>query len=264
MARRREREPHVVRLLRIVIAVRGRLARNANELAALCEVSRRTIFRDIQALNDAGIAIAYNPQLARYCLVNEPSWSAPPLTDHELQALAAAVVLLDDEGAGGLAGPARSALGKLVGQLSGRQRTDVEGFLDRIGPASRRESRGPRGAIWEGLCDALWYGRDVRVLYRECPKGGLVQTRLDGISLERVEGEWVVVGRSSLHRRVIRIGLVVVEELLPLEPVGPLNPSRPEDRKPASPPPRSPRSAVAAVDSGGEIAKLNAVITEGA
>ena len=60
------------RLLELIMAIQSDRFPNARTLAERCEVSRRTIYRDLDTLDAAGIPVRYRPdrqgyQLARSC-----------------------------------------------------------------------------------------------------------------------------------------------------------------------------------------------------
>ena len=59
------------RLLQIVIALQSDRRPNARELAEECEVSRRTIFRDLETIEAAGLAIQYDATRQGYRLAQE-------------------------------------------------------------------------------------------------------------------------------------------------------------------------------------------------
>jgi predicted DNA-binding transcriptional regulator YafY len=65
------------RLLAIVLELQGRGRRRAEDLAATFETSKRTIYRDITALCEAGVPIVATPGLG-YSLT--PGYFLPPLS----------------------------------------------------------------------------------------------------------------------------------------------------------------------------------------
>src|SRR3954465_6812242 len=54
------------RLLRLVALLQAGRGYNANALALECEVSRRTIFRDLEVLRQAGVPVDFNDQEVSY------------------------------------------------------------------------------------------------------------------------------------------------------------------------------------------------------
>src|SRR3989440_9207607 len=65
------------RLLAIVLELQGKGKQRAEDLAATFEVSKRTVYRDIQALSEAGVPIAAAPGQG-YMLVS--GYFLPPLS----------------------------------------------------------------------------------------------------------------------------------------------------------------------------------------
>ena len=77
----------LARLLQLLMILQSERFPNARRLAEACEVSRRTVYRDLAILEAAGIEVLYQPerqgyQLARNC------WLQPTqLEDHEALAI---------------------------------------------------------------------------------------------------------------------------------------------------------------------------------
>ena len=67
----------IIRMWRILLALRSRVARNTRDLAELCEVSRRTIFRDLRALSEAGVPVEYSMERQGYRLAPGFAWEVP-------------------------------------------------------------------------------------------------------------------------------------------------------------------------------------------
>ncbi len=55
------RRGQLVRLLQIIVALQSGRRPNVRGLAALCEASRRTIFRDLDTVEEAGIPVESDP-----------------------------------------------------------------------------------------------------------------------------------------------------------------------------------------------------------
>jgi predicted DNA-binding transcriptional regulator YafY len=207
----RSRRAPLSRLLQIVTALRSDRCPNARQLAEECEVSRRTIFRDLEAIEAAGLPVEYDAARQGYRLSDPPSCQASPLDEREVMALTLAVNGGPDAGTFGLDIAARSGLSKLIGRLTGgaRQRAAA------LDAATRAEGSNPpvdpvRRAIYNVVFDALTRGVQVRVLLRE--RGSETETTLLApYRLLVARDGWAVVGRSSLDRCVRMIPLDDIE-----------------------------------------------------
>jgi predicted DNA-binding transcriptional regulator YafY len=201
------RRSQLARLLQILLALRGRSAPNARELADLCEVSRRTIYRDLQTLAQAGVPLRYLPEQQGYRLAPGFHLEAPKLEESEAIALVLVAAACTDAEALGRRQQVAAALLKLVQSLPTGLRERSALLCERIvGPGPHGSSVAPRDgqqtALTDVLLEALIQNRQVRLVYRERLPADLVETRLSPYYLQRSCTDWQVVGRSSLHRKV--------------------------------------------------------------
>src|SRR5579871_3109922 len=75
------------RLLELIVAIQSERYPNARVLAERCEVSRRTIYRDLETLAAAGIPVHYRPDRQGYQLARGYSFTLPSLDEKEALAL---------------------------------------------------------------------------------------------------------------------------------------------------------------------------------
>jgi predicted DNA-binding transcriptional regulator YafY len=207
----RSRRAPLCRLLQIVTALRSDRCPNARHLAEECEVSRRTIFRDLEAIESAGLPVEYDAARQGYRLAETPSGRSSPLDEREVMALTLAVNVGGPVRAFGLDDAARSGLSKLIGGLSGgsHQRAIA------LDAATRAEGPKPpvdagRKAIYDAVFDALTRGVQVRVMLLD-PGREAETTLLAPYRLLATRKGWSVVGRSSVDRCVRLIPLAQVE-----------------------------------------------------
>jgi predicted DNA-binding transcriptional regulator YafY len=198
------------RLLQIVLSLQSDRRPNARQLAEECEVSRRTIFRDLETIALAGLPVEYDPARQGYRLASPPPLRAAGLEEREIQALAVLVNTRGDSDPFGLNGPARSALSKLLGGLTPEARVRTEAVdlatRDQAPPAPLDPHR---RAVYEGLLRAVVLGVQVRLTLR-VPRRGVEMTRLTPYRIVALREGWAVVGRSTLHRQVRLVPLARV------------------------------------------------------
>lgn len=211
----RDRIRRLVRLIDLLAAGR---AYPAAELAGLCGVSRRTVFRDVSTLRDAGLPVRFD-EPRRGFLLDRPPYLRP--TDFSLAEALSVLVLCD-----GLAGtepgvafrsPARTAALKLLSGLPPRLREHVGELAERIDV--RTAATNPLAdatSHYERLEEALRLRRHVRVRYDSYSDRKVLTTLLSPYRLMFRVRSWYVVGRSSLHRavRTFNVGRVLESTLL--------------------------------------------------
>ena len=138
------------RMLRIIVELRARRFPDANGLAKAVEVSRRTIYRDLSTLLDAGVPVRYRPDRRGYEL--DPGFFLPPVALEESEALALAAHAFGPSPPGepDQAADARRGMLKIVAALPDAARARVSALIDAIDPASRRSGQAGRWEVDSG------------------------------------------------------------------------------------------------------------------
>lgn len=207
-----ERLLHLLRLLQA--AGRGY---DAESLAEACGVSRRTIFRDLDLLRNAGLQLWYDEEQRRYKMPGPRM--LPPTSFTSSEALA--LITLCHEIGGRHALPflseARSAVMKLENALPIKLREQVQASAEAIQinmpPVNPLDDH---QGIYDELVNAAASKRSVRIVYEAAIDEGRIQTRLNPYHLLFSRRSWYVIGRSSVHRevRTFNVGRIQRLELL--------------------------------------------------
>lgn len=208
----------VQRLLRLVGLLQSGRNFNSVQLADICQVSRRTVFRDIKTLQVSGVSVRFDENKQGYSL--PPTSFLPPaeLTLEETISL----LLLCHELGGQTGGvpfqhPTRSAALKLLSNLP-RHLRDYVGEITasmEVGhnPHNRLDEAKP---FYQQLLDALADSRQIRIAYDSLFEQQKISTLLSPYRVFFHRRSWYVVGRSSLHRavRTFNVGRILKAELL--------------------------------------------------
>lgn len=201
------------RLLALVmlLQVRGRMT--AQDLAAELEVAERTIYRDIEALNAAGVPIEAERGPGGGCwLPAGYRTTLTGLTTPELQALFVA------PGGGpladlGLGGAGAAAFRKLAAALPAVQRPDVARVQERIhldaAPWFRPAEPIPHLAT---IQEAVWRECQLQLTYRR-GDGTPLAGRVDPYGLVSKASVWYLVGGQAGVIRAYRISRITAAVL---------------------------------------------------
>ena len=190
------RADRVLSLL-LLLQARGRLS--AAELATRLEVSRRTVYRDVDALSVAGVPVRTEPgPHGGIELVEGWRTDLTGLTEPELDALFTSA-----------AGPAfESAMGKLAaalpsdsGRRAGRMRERL--LVDSAGWGSRGEAS-PHLRVVQ---DAVFADRRLRLRYRRA-EAQVTERVVDPLGLVLKAGVWYLVADANGTRRLFRLSRV--------------------------------------------------------
>ncbi|GLV60476.1 transcriptional regulator [Dictyobacter sp. S3.2.2.5] len=202
------------RLLTILLLLQARGRMTARELAERLEVAERTIYRDLQALGQAGIPVyAEAGTGGGYSLIEEYQTRLTGLTKSEVRALAPSQSPgpLHDLGLGSAL---EAALLKLEAALS----PHWHGDMDTVKRSIHLDST---GWLWTNepvpflslLNEALWLGQKVEVDY--CRHDGQVRRRIiDPYGLVAKSTAWYLVGAVEGQVRLFRVSRVRAVTLL--------------------------------------------------
>jgi proteasome accessory factor B len=204
------------RLIRLIDLLGAGRAYRAEELARLCGVSRRTIFRDLATLRDSGLSI-WSDEDRQGFLLDRPSYLKPvDLTVPEaLSMLVLCDKLAESRNGIPLQSAARSAALKILTLLPLRLRRYVEVVEQvhlRVGPVNPLQGA---SSTYDLLTRAFDERRQVRIRYDSFFEKKEIRTLLSPYRLLFHTRSWYVVGRSSLHRavRTFNLGRVLHAEL---------------------------------------------------
>ena len=193
----------VYRLLRLITLLQTRGGYSATELANELEVSRRTIFRDLNMLEMARIPYYFDPDRGGYRISSH--FFLPPVNLTLTEALA--VLLLTRRGpkAGQvplLSQGARAAV-KLESALPKAIREHVGSVMDRMsfstGPLSKHEGL---DAMFDELAEATARRKVCRIVYISFHERKQIQTTIHPLRLMFIGRAWYLIAHSAKHRQV--------------------------------------------------------------
>lgn len=199
------------RLFAIVQALRGERLRTARQLAALLEVSPRTVYRDVQDLIGSGVPVE---GAAGVGYVLRPGHLLPPLgfSAEELQALAFGARMVEVWSDPALAAAAAEALVKLRAVVPPAQEVALRAapltsYAPRMTPAERARLGIVRRAVTER--------RKLRLRYAR-PGGVPEQRAVRPLSVEFWGHAWTLTAWCELRQdfRVFRLDRMLAAETL--------------------------------------------------
>lgn len=206
------------RLLAIVLELQARGRQRAEDLAATFETSKRTIYRDIEALSEAGVPLVAVPGQG-YSLME--GYFLPPLTFSSDEA--AMLLLGSDVMAGSFdrqyRAAAETAGRKIAGVLPDGLRVEVAALRESILFIPARAT--PEERFLSLLRGAILERRAVRFRYhtrhRADGSGDPTTREVDPYTLVHLQGAWYVTGHDGLRGQVRTFRLDRMEELTELE-----------------------------------------------
>jgi len=207
----------ITRLLRLLQTLQSGGGQNASGLATMCGVSRRTLFRDLQSLRDAGVPLQFDKEQDRYSIPG--SFFLPPTNFTAAEALSL-IALAREMGRGDrlpfYEGAYAAAL-KLEGSLPSSLRQELRLVTKsiRIKPSQISQLK-DKASIFHQLLDARAQERVVEIQYGSHTECETITTRLRPYHLLFSRHCWYVIGRSSLHAevRTFHVGRIVAVKML--------------------------------------------------
>jgi proteasome accessory factor B len=192
----------VHRLIKLISLLQGGRGHNVSSLAGECRVTRRTIFRDLDALKLAGIPLIYYEPEQTYRLAG--SHLLPPTNLSPQEALAI-VVLCHELGGDGqipFQSAARSAALKIENNLPSRLREQLRPVSTAVKVRLPQVQQTNGDGTYEQLVQALAERKSLSIDYDSYADRQRLQTKLSPYQLLFHNHSWYVIGRSSLHRAV--------------------------------------------------------------
>ena len=191
------------RVLKVIMALQTGRSSNADELARECSVSRRTIYRDLNLVEKAGIPFFYDTKTGGYRMHATGLLPAINLSPDE----ALSIVLLASElgrtGRLPLFQPARDAAAKIESSLPLGLRAFLGGLIRnmavRTGPTARHNALQESYRL---IQRAITRRETLEAVYISFHDEGQIRTRLEPYWLMFHERAWYVIGRSSHHKAI--------------------------------------------------------------
>ena len=190
------------RMLRMILEIRTKRFPDAGDLAETCEVSRRTVYRDLDALIAGGVPVHYRTDRRGYEIGSGFFLEPTRLEEEEILAMAIRSVLP----ALPLAAEARTGLAKVIQGLPEASRARCLRLLDVLEiPAVTTDS-----ATFLELLALLEAGKHPRVIVADSEVPGAHQRILVLQDCRLIYGEagWTLVGRA-LNAGVEELRIVV-------------------------------------------------------
>jgi proteasome accessory factor B len=191
------------RVLKIVRLLHGHRLHTAGELAAECGVSRRTLFRDLEAIEQAGFTVWFDRRERAYRIHRRDFLPPINLSAAEAGELLILASLLDDGGGLPLLHGAREALSKLEVNLPMDTRLEALRYSRaaavRLGPTSDHTPLRPAYAAIHGAIAAL---RRTACRYHGPGERVPLDLRLEPYWLVFHGPAWYVIGWSDYHAAV--------------------------------------------------------------
>jgi len=191
------------RVLKIITLLQGCRTYNAEQLAAECGVSRRTIYRDLNMVERAGIPFSFDSKSGGY-QVNASGLL--PAVNLSLEEALAIVLLASELGKTGrlpLFQPARDAAAKIESALPLGLRATLGSLMKhmavRPGPVARHNTLHD---AYDLVRRAILRRETLQCVYISFHDAAQIRTLLDPYWLLFHERAWYVIGRSHRDRAV--------------------------------------------------------------
>ena len=210
------------RLLAIVLELQGRKVVRAEDLAGLFETSVRTIYRDIQALSEAGVPIAGTTGTG-YSLME--GYFLPPIrfTIEEAVTLLIGTEFIEQQFDADYRHKAHDAKRKIEGTLSDSVRKETSRIRKSLGilaPHKPSELSNEKENL-NKIRRALLNGRKIRFHYLKKSTNSTESRHSERTvapyGLVLVEGAWMLVAWCELRQDIRHFGLSRMSELIEMD-----------------------------------------------
>lgn len=200
------------RLFAILLALQKQKRIRSQDLADQFEVSKRTIYRDMLALNESGVPIVSLPGEGYELL---EGYYLPPLnfSDTEAVALILGTQLLKQQAAGSVTSGAQQALDKIAAALPRSVRARVESLTSIISFFAVQDRFNLDDPHLLTLQRAIQDKRIVHLRYHGIERDATTERVVEPYRLFYAEGIWYVEGYCRLRREMRTFRISRVEKL---------------------------------------------------
>ncbi len=207
----------ISRLIQLLGLLHSAKGQNAGQLADAAGVSRRTIFRDLEVLRNAGVPLLFDDDNNVYRI---PGTYYLPPTNFTTEEALAMIVLCHELGTNSrlpFYQAARNAALKLEASLPGRIREQLQEISSAVqittGPGNPLDGQLP---VYQQLLSAIASRRPVQIEYDSFSDQQVICLKLSPYRMLFSRRSWYVIGRSALHRevRTFNVGRIRTLELL--------------------------------------------------
>lgn len=193
----------ITRLLKLIQILQSGCGQNISGLGEACGVSRRTAFRDIEALRRAGMPVEYEDAYDRYSLAKSHFMPPINLSSEESLSLIALAAELGRKDRFPYHYLARTAALKLENGLSSslqKSSRNLRGAVRiQLVPSVSTENK---ESVYQALVAAQQGRRVLKIEYDAGLNHSPMVTNLRVYSLFFCRHSWYAIGRSSLHSGV--------------------------------------------------------------
>jgi len=203
------------RLIGIMLVLQGRRATSVPELAQRFEVTRRTLYRDLKALSDAGFPLASDA--GRYGVPEGHQLAPVAFPAHEATALLLGARLLGSLGNRSLKALVDAATARLETTLDQKVRSQTRTLLAAVHVRAGRSVRGSQSNGVLELLRAIALHRVARISYAAASTGEVSERSIEPVGLVVSADRLSVVAYCRLRQdarvfRGDRIGHIAVLE----------------------------------------------------
>lgn len=195
----------VNRMLRILMLVQSRPGWNIDKLTAEFNVGKRTLHRDLRALEKAGVPCKYSARSKGYEIRGDFFMPPVELTFDEALALVALGEHIGEQEQVPLLKPAGKAIAKIRCQLPARIREELQGLEDHL-HIQLAAAQSPHGIddVYDEVRVALLEKKALRLTYESTTPGSAKDEPFDfePYALFFSQRAWYVIGHHSRHREI--------------------------------------------------------------
>jgi proteasome accessory factor B len=205
-------------MLQILTALKLGRNNRVDDLAKMCTLSKRTIFRDLKELKEIGVTYHYNTKSGTYSMA--PDFFLPPINLNRKEAMGLLLLILTARSRIQIPFKKETLIGvmKLENNLPREIKHYCNSILRNISIRADREIKTDSfDKIFEQLGDAILKKQVIHMSYYLPYEKRVILIELNPYHLLYNDYKWYVLGKSSLHKRVRTFRLNRIKELSKLD-----------------------------------------------
>lgn len=201
------------RLTALLVKLQASKTFKVQEISSAYNVSERTVYRDLQALEEAGVPISYDPAIG-YSLIE--GYHLPPahFTSEEASAIVTANAIIQQNSDSSLRATFGKAVDKVIAILKTHELEKATELEKRVGPSVKKNIKSSDNLLL--LQKAI---TDFQVLFLKYKNasGAISEREIEPLAVYFTQNNWVVVAHCRLRNEIREFRTDRIYSLTPIE-----------------------------------------------
>jgi predicted DNA-binding transcriptional regulator YafY len=207
--------PKLLRCLELASLLNSGLRIRVKEIANRYSVSKRTIFRDLVALERTGIPIRYSKERSMHGMEEKFRLKLSCLQKDDLELLVAAVCTSELMAQPQTRRQLQASVAKLLDQCPENLQKQFSSLANSCRVDNlRRQMNEIKPEVFKDILESIGLRKQIRIFFNETAAPNcVIQTKVSPYYLVTAPERWYLFGKSTWHRKVLAFDIHAIEKV---------------------------------------------------